>query len=99
MGVPVFEQVEVVYPNDGSSVGPGGAVTVTVTVTDPDSETIKLTITLTTAAGVVTELASKAFQRSDLTVEAALREMDYEAGWGLERSTDHPGRWVVTAPG
>ena len=98
MSAPVFETVEVVYPDDGGTVDPGGSVVVTTTVTDPDSETIKLVVTLTTAAGETTELASKAFVRSELTLEAVLRQMDYDAGWTLERSTDHPSRWVVTAP-
>ena len=98
MTVPVFELVEIVYPNDGSTVDPGGVVTITTTVADPDSETITLTVTLTSAAGEATELASKAFTRSELRLDAVLRQMDLDAGWVITRSADHPARWVVTAP-
>ena len=99
MSAPVFQEVMVQYPGEEPYVLPGGSVVVTTTVLDPDSETITLTVTLTTAAGETTELASKAFVRSDMTLDVVLREMDYEAGWGLERDSSHPGRWIVTAPG
>ena len=98
MTEPVFEHVDVAYPDDATTVDPGGQVVVTATVADPDAETVTFTVTLTAADGTETELASKDFVRSALTVDAVLRQMDHDAGWTLTRSTDHPARWVVTAP-
>jgi hypothetical protein len=96
-GPPVFEHVEVVYP-DGTTVDPGGSVVITTTVADPDAELVTVTVTLTPADGPATELFSKSFERSELTVDAVLRQMDLDAGWRIARAADHPARWTVTAP-
>jgi hypothetical protein len=96
--VPVFTHVQVDYPDGETTVGPGQSVTVTATVADPDAETVTLTVTLRVADGTETEVASKSFVRSDLTVDAVLRQMDHDAGWRITRSADHDTRWTVTAP-
>lgn len=98
MSVPVIQSLEVLYPAGRSYLLPGETAQVTAVVVDPTGSTAEVTVTVTDIAGGVGTGTAVIALNDQLEISAALREMDYDAGWDILEAADHVSRWFVTAP-
>jgi hypothetical protein len=96
MSAPVITEVKVVYPADRTYLLPGESAQVEIDVYDPTGSIAEITLQVTDAEGNVSSGAATVSMNDQVTTEANLRQMDYDAGWSLAQINEL--KWAITAP-
>jgi hypothetical protein len=96
MPAPVITEVNILYPAGRNYLLPGESAQVEIDVYDPTGSIAEITFQVTDMEGHTSSGAATIPMNDEVTTAANLRQMDYDAGWRLDRLTEL--KWAVTAP-